>query len=128
MRTKKLYIPVNIRRQKEIVDGIGKNEILQIFMLTVIGGVIGFVFYVSTTEILFFVMPPIILGTIAVVIYRRDGTNQSLVDHIRSWLNYMNSQKFYCYQYYNIYQSEVEIRKNHEKKSKEAGDKTNNSE
>lgn len=102
-----LYIPVNIRRRKEIVDGYGYKELTQTVVTSVIGLVIGVLVFIISDQIAYLVMVPIIFGVIAVAIFRKNKFNQNMVSKIRMLIDYMNSQKKYYYKYHNIYESDL---------------------
>lgn len=104
MKRKELYIPVNIRRRKEIADGIGKEELLKITLLTGIGLGIGIFLFVLGGEIFSVLLPPVITGMGGAIFLRKDMTNQSVLDRIHHLMEYSRSQKTYLYKYHNIYE------------------------
>lgn len=111
---KTLYIPVNVRRRKELVDGFGKKECIQTVITVGIGIVLGFLFYSTTKELMYQILTPIILGMGAVTFLRKDAANQSLIDKIVALIEFLKEQKRYYYQYHNIYEGDRE-KKNNEK-------------
>lgn len=109
MKTKKtLYIPVNIRKRKELIDGFGMKEVMQTVILAVVGLVIGLIlFFLNNHQILYLTIVPIIFAMGTIVFVKKDKRNMNTVDQIKLAINFMNSQKTYHYKYYNIYEREV---------------------
>lgn len=104
MKRKELYIPVNIRKRKEIADGIGKAELLQIIVMAGIGLLVGLIIFAVKGGIFSIMLPPIILGMAGVIFLRKDMTNQSVLDRIHHLMEYSKGQKIYFYKYHNIYE------------------------
>lgn len=100
-----LYIPVNVRRRKEIVDGIGKEELVKIGILTGIGFVIGIMlFLIYNYNFTFVVITPTTLGAGGVMFLKKDFTNRSTIDKLKDLYIFSKSQKRYDYEYINIYE------------------------
>lgn len=110
MEEKKLYIPVAIRRKKEIADGIGKAEVIKIAILVVIGLVFGVIIFITSQQIYNMIIPPCIMLIFGIIFLRRDTTNKNVIDRIHEMLDFQKSQRRYMYRYYNIYEEVVNER------------------
>lgn len=107
---RRLYIPVNIKKRKEIVDGIGKRELVQIGSLTVSGAGIGLALFMAVENVALLVGVPGVSLVAGILFLRKDNTNQNIVDKIRHMMSFNKSQKRYCYKYSNIYERETKTR------------------
>lgn len=102
-----LYIPINIRRRKEIVDGFGRKEATKTVIATLIGLFVGIVVYfIQNGNVMMLILPPILFLMGAIVIFRKDSFNSNLVDKFKLQINFFRSQKCYYYNYVNIYERE----------------------
>lgn len=111
-----LYIPVNIRKRKEIVEGFGKEEMVQTAFVTLIGLIVGIIlFFVFSYQILLIVGVPLVFGIGAIILLRKDKTNTSSIDMIKEMIDFSKSQKKYQYKYHNIYERKVENHKDGKK-------------
>lgn len=100
-----LYIPVNIRKRKEVIEGIGKEEIVKIVIAFFIGVLIGIVIFIAVFPNIMSIMTPAILiaGTTTLFV-KRDSMNRSSIDRFRNYIDYSKTQKRYFYKYYNVYE------------------------
>ncbi|GEM_PF-1567343 len=112
-----LYIPVKIRKRKESLEGIGRNEILGIILMTVIGAFIGVVgHFIKGYEMTYVIFPTIGFGCLGYFFLKKDKFNKSTVDNTKQYINFMSSQKKYRYVYYNILEGRYRGRGKNEKK------------
>lgn len=116
MENNKLYIPVPIRKNKEIAEGIGIQEVIKIAILVAIGVVVGLILFIPTKQVYNLVLPPLFLLMFGIIFYKKDITNKNAIDRIKEMINFSKSQKVYRYRYYNIY--EEEVNEKHRKKQR----------
>lgn len=102
----RLYIPVNIRRRKELVDGFGKKEFLQTVSLSAVGIVVGIAIYYFTNRIEVIVLASIIACVLGVTIFRKNRFNGNMVDKVKEMIQFYQSQRRFLYKYTNIYEVE----------------------
>lgn len=107
-----LYIPVNIRRRKEYVDGFGKEELVKVLIWFVIGIVVGLIlFFIKNKEMVYVVFSAIFFPGLAFALTRKDKTNRSQIDRLVDLYKFSVSNKRYDYKYHNIYEKEVVSKK-----------------
>lgn len=115
----KLYIPVKIKKRKEIVDGIGKEEIKQIVILIGIGALLGYIGHlIKGYDLVALIYPTVGCGSFGFLFFRKNQWNQNSIDILRNKLKFMREQKKYRYKYCSIYEKDVkrtEKRENEEK-------------
>lgn len=103
-----LYIPFNIRKRKEYVDGFGKPELIQTCVGTAIGLGISIILCIFVLpNIITLVFPTIMIGAMTAMLVRKNSFNRSSIDAIKNVYNFKKGQKRYFYKYTNIYESEV---------------------
>lgn len=111
MNDEKLYIPVAIRKKKEIAEGIGWLELIKIGILSAIGLVLGIVLFVTTgaktEQIYVLILPPCLGFMFGFIFLKKDITNKNSVDRILEWIAFNKSQKQYRYRYHNIWEESV---------------------
>lgn len=105
--TDKLYIPSNIRKRKEYIDGIGNKEIFQIIVGLVLGLAIGLILFLQYKNFIVLFVPGVVLGTLVFFFVRKDSTGRNTIDRIMNWYDYLKEQKRYYYKYTNIYEKDV---------------------
>lgn len=110
-----LYIPSNIRKRFEYVDGIGKHELGMIAISTAIGLVVGILIFVVQRQLFGLLIPPAAGFLFSYVFARKDRYNQSTIDKIRLLKKFQGGQKRYYYKWRNIYEKDV---KNGKEKAK----------
>lgn len=97
-----LYIPIKTLDSDDYIEGIGRLEV------ALIGGgiVLGLVLGVSIANIiqnsLAGVVTGILITILSIGIFRRDATNENLIQKLNIIYQFMNIQKRYMYQYYEI--------------------------
>lgn len=107
-----LYIPVNIKRRKEWVDGFGAKELKYTIIWSIIGLIYGLIMYfIKDKEMMYIIFSVILFAGSTVILTRKDKTNRSTIDYILMNYKFMNSQKIYKYKYHNIYEKEVKVKK-----------------
>lgn len=100
-----LYIPVNIRRRKEWIDGFGKEELTKVILWFFIGIVIGIVlFFIKNKDPLYIVFSTFFFSGCAFALTRKDRTNRSQIDKLVDLYKFSASTKIYDYKYHNIYE------------------------
>lgn len=105
MEKNTLYIPVNIRREKEIVDGFGKNELVKTAITILIGVVFGIIFSAFKSQSFFLMISPFFAGMIGIALFKKNViTNKSFVDFFIDYVRFIKSKKSYSYKYNNIYE------------------------
>lgn len=105
MKEEILYIPVNIKKRKEIIEGIGKKEIRQIVITTLIGIFIGAIlFFLKNNNPAYLIMTAFIFGSGSYVFLKKDPTNRNTIDKLKLYINFTKSQKRFHYKYKNIYE------------------------
>lgn len=102
-----LYIPSNIRKRHEIVDGIGTPEVKIIVTSSIIGLVIGIFIYIFQHQMFTLLLPPAMGFLFSYVFARKDRYNQSTMDKLQLLKKFQNEQKRYCYKYRSIYEKDV---------------------
>lgn len=110
-----LYIPSNIRKRFEYVDGIGKPELGIIVTSTAIGLAVGIFLYLVQRQLIILLFPPAVGFLFSYVFARKDRYNQSTLDKIRLLRKFQSEQKRFYYKYRSIYEKDV---KNGKAKSK----------
>lgn len=103
-----LYIPANIRKRKEYIDGIGNSEVVQILIGCGVGILIGIFLYAKYRNFLVLFFPGLFVGAIVLSFVRKDTTGRSTVDRIMNSINFSKEQKKFYYRYTNIYEKEVD--------------------
>lgn len=96
---KKLYIPVNVRKRKELLVGFGRTEICYTTISVLFGFLFGIFCFMRTNEVGYLVAIPIIVGIITIVVVKKDITNTSLIDNLKELYKFFRSQKTYFYSY-----------------------------
>ena len=115
----RLFIPVNVRKRKEYVDGFGKDELIKSLIATAFGVVLGIVLFLRNNyQPLYIALVPVVVFAISVIFLRKDKTNTNALDSICEMYEFSKSQKKYEYEYVNIYEKEVE-KKEHDKEIKD---------
>lgn len=106
---KQLYIPVNIVRRKETIQGIGRKEIIQIIIAVIAGALIGIIlFFTNDNNPLYLIMAIFASGSAAFIFLRKDATNRSTIDKLKLYIDFIKSQKRFYYKYVNIYEKKKE--------------------
>lgn len=119
-----LYIPVNIRKRKEYFDGFGRTEMIQTIIGIAVGAVVGIlIFLLKTHNIIVIVATIIGFGGATFMLVKKDHTNRSTIDGLKSMIDFNRSQKRYYYKYTNIY--ERELNNSGEKRVKKRDDGAN---
>ena len=118
-KKEQLYIPLNVRKRKELFAGYGQQEIIITIVMTIIGFVIGSMIYAFNGKIEYLLITPIVIGFLTVVTIVKDQTNTSLLDSLIRLYQFSKSQKKFYYKYKNIYEGEIE----HETTKSESGSK-----
>lgn len=103
----KVYVPVNIRKRKEYVDGIGKLEVTYAAVAGGIGLVLGIIIYMIVHQFLVIIFTPIVIAVLTLASVRKNNMNQSFIDQILYYIEFTKSQKRYYYEYYNPYEKKV---------------------
>lgn len=103
-KEEKLYIPLNVRKRKEVFSGFGRTEIGITGIGLGVGIIIGILFYLLNDQIYCLIGIPIIISMVTAVCIIKDQTNTSLVDSIKEFFRFSKSQKRYYYSYNNIYE------------------------
>lgn len=106
-----VYVPVNIRKRQEYVDGIGKEEVAYTSVAGGIGLVIGIGLYILVKQFLVIIFTPIVIGVLTLAIVRKNKMNQSFIDMARYYLEFSKSQKRFYYAYNNPYEKKVKNEK-----------------
>lgn len=105
----KLYIPINIRKRKEHVEGISKTELVYASVMGGLGLALGIIFYITKwSNILVLASFPIILCIITLALVRKNKMNQSFIDQIKFYVQFVKSQKRFYYTYHNPYEKRSE--------------------
>lgn len=103
-----LYVPINVRRRKEYVDGFGKPELIITCIWGLIGGAVGlFLFLLNQNDPIYLVVSLIIFPAATFMFVKKDKTNRSTVDHLKAYYLFSRSKKRFDYKYHNIYEKEV---------------------
>ena len=102
-----LYIPSNIRKRYELVDGIGTPEVRTIAVTATIGLVIGIILYILQRQMFMLLLPPAMGFLFSYVFARKDRYNQSTLDKLQLLKKFQNEQKRYYYKYRSIYEKDV---------------------
>lgn len=123
-KKEQLYIPLNVRKRKELIAGYGQQEAIITVVMSIIGFMIGLIIYGFNQKIEYVLIIPIVIGFLTVVMIIKDQTNTSLLDSLIRLYWFNKSQKRYEYKYKNIYEGEIE---EYETKKGESGSKNPNS-
>lgn len=108
MEKKALYIPVNIRREKEIVDGFGKKELIKTGFVIFVGIIIGGIIAVIKQQNFWFMISPFFAGILGISLFRKSIiTNKSFADFFIDFIRFKKSKKSYYYKYQNIYEGRL---------------------
>jgi hypothetical protein len=98
----KLYIPVNVRRRNEFVDGFGAPELRITILWGIIGVLLGLFFFFKFDSLFIAVLITFLIPAATFVFVRKDATFRSTVDYLKDDYKYFISQKNYDYKYYNF--------------------------
>ena len=104
----KLYIPTNIPKERQVIEGLGSKELIQTVAVAGIGllvGCLGMMLASKTISFLFF--STFIAGAAGLMVVKRNRYWQSIVIIFKAYMNFEKRQKRYRYQYSNIYEKEV---------------------
>lgn len=117
-KKEQLYIPLNVRKRKELFAGYGQQELIITVVMAIIGFVVGSMIYAFNGKIEYLLITPIVIGFLTVVTIVKDQTNTSLLDSLIRLYQFSKSQKKFYYKYKNIYEGEE-----HETTKSESGSK-----
>ena len=94
-----LYIPRNLKTREEIIEGLGREEIIQIAILLAISIVFSFlikIIFSLSVAVVFFLT----FNSATVMALKKDSnTHISVKDQMNFLLKYSKSQKTYKYKY-----------------------------
>lgn len=104
---RRLYIPVQIRREKQMVEGFGKKEISWLLGFTGLctGIVIGLVM-VGILPALWIILIAVISAGVGGILLRKNNQDFNIVDIVQYMLEFSRSQKRYFYEYRNPYEKD----------------------
>jgi hypothetical protein len=95
----KLYIPMGVITETEILPGFGRKQLLQSIVGSIGAGVVAFLIWIFSHN----VTPAVICvltGIIgSVMMTTKDQTNLSVVDQVQNMVCFARSQKYYSYVY-----------------------------
>lgn len=96
-----LYIPVNIKTRYEFFEGYGMSELVWSAIVTVIAGIIAFGINIITGNVVVCVLIVLVAMAGSVMALSKGPNNQSMVDQIRLFYHFVNSQQKFPYNYKN---------------------------
>lgn len=103
----KLYIPVQIRKRKEYIDGFGKEELKKTILMGCIGLIIGILIYLKMRNEIVIIVSITAFAGAAFMLTKKDKTNRSSIDYLKDDLKFNLSNKNFYYKYHNIYEKDV---------------------
>lgn len=119
-----LYIPENVRRRYEIIDGFGKKEAAITGIVFVISLVLGILLYfVNNKNFFYLVLTPIVITCFTALMIKKDKTNRSTIDLLLEDYKFIKGQKKYMYKYHNIYEKGGEIHAKRKNRSEDIDSK-----
>lgn len=95
-----MYFPQKLKRNKEIIQGLGKKELMQVIMLTLVLQSVNVVLYILRQDIFTTAIYFLITAAVAYGLYAKlDESNTSFMDQMHFMLRRMQSPKRYRYFY-----------------------------
>lgn len=98
----KLYIPVNVVESKDIISGIGGEELAIIGVAGVVGVIAGIIMYAATANMIYCIISVAFIIAAVFIMVRRDNHNESIVDKLMHIYKYKRAQKRFEYEYNGI--------------------------
>lgn len=96
-----LYIPLGIKSEREYFPGFRKKEVVLISIVFAVILAIGLFYYSVSEDVFGTVIGLLIAGSTAIVLIRKNETNQSVIDLAKHVITYFRSQRKYNYVYLN---------------------------
>lgn len=98
----KLFIPANVRPEKEYVSGIGTAEVRYLLISLAVAIILAVLAYLIKGDVLYSAgCMGILPVTYALVV--KDRVNESFIDKLRLLIEFSRTQKNYDYEYFDIY-------------------------
>ena len=98
----KLFIPANVRPEKEYVSGIGITEVRYLLISLGTAIILAVIAYLIKEDIFYSVgCMGILPVTYALVV--KDRVNESFIDKLQLLIEFSRTQKNYEYEYFDIY-------------------------
>lgn len=94
-----LYIPIGLKEKNELWDGFGKEELIKSLILLAILFIIDLIIFLIIGSISFAAIFALVSIGSTGMIFTKDTTNLSVVDHINNMIRFSKSQKKYKYVY-----------------------------
>lgn len=102
----KLFIPANVRPEKEYVSGIGMTEVKYLLVSLGIAVILAVLAYLIKGDVLYSAgCMGILPVTYALVV--KDRVNESFIDKVRLLIEFSRTQKNYEYEYFDIYLGQI---------------------
>jgi hypothetical protein len=98
-RKNPLYIPQGLKTRVEIFDGFGKEELFKTIMVTLLAGIMDFVYYMISKNVVVSMVSILVVIAGSVMMLTKDRSNISVVDQVGFMIRFARSQKFYPYKY-----------------------------
>ena len=104
-----LYIPSKIQRKFQLIEGVGMEQIIKIFICTAIGLVIDRIItiFLLNMDITISILIIIVAGLIGFVFYRINEYNQSISSIIKVGMRFNKRQRRYKYVHYDRWRNRV---------------------
>jgi positive regulator of sigma E activity len=94
-----MMIPEHCSQRGEIVEGFGKDELLQASVFSLIGLIVGIVIMIFWSKEISTIILSIVIGSAGgYIICQKDRySRQSVLDIVRDYIKFGKSQKYYEY-------------------------------
>lgn len=104
-REKPLIIPENCPPAKYMINGFTSTDITYIVVLTIIGAVVGIIFWQDSGNPLIAVIICCLFFGLTVMFRMRNADTENVIDLIKVFFVYHQAQKKFEYEYINIWES-----------------------
>lgn len=105
---RRLYIPVQIRKEKQVAEGFGAKEAGQLLAAT--GACAGATALLSIAGVIpafWIILVSVMVAGAGGIFLRKNTQDMNILDIVQYMLEFAQSQKRYCYEYVNPYEKEV---------------------
>lgn len=103
-KEKPLIIPENSPPVKYVINGFTSTDIVYVAVLTIIGAVVGIIFWQDSGNPLIAVIVCCLFFGLTVMFRMRNADTENVIDLIKIFFVYLQAQKKFEYEYINIWE------------------------
>ena len=96
-----LFFPQRVKNTIDIINGVGKKEMLQITLLVAIVNLINIIVYLINHNVVFLATYFFASVAMSVLLFMKDDSNTSFADQLRFLIRHQKSNKKYRYYYFD---------------------------